>query len=76
MTLNDLAVLYRVQVRYEEADVIYGRALAIFEHALGASHFKVLTCLKNYAALLRAMNRPEEADALEARISRLPIALS
>ena len=42
---------------------MYRRALAIFERSLGAKHPKVITCLKNHAALLHAMKRPGDGTS-------------
>jgi hypothetical protein len=60
-------VLYRRQGKYDQAEPLYQRALAIREKALGPEHPHTASLLKNYAALLRAMERDEEAAVLEAR---------
>ncbi len=39
----------------------------IFEQALEPGHPKIITCLENYARLLRKTNRMPEALELEAR---------
>ena len=65
--LNNLAVLYRVQGRYADAEPLYKRALAIREKALGAEHPNVAQSLENYAALLRETGRTAEADKMAAR---------
>ena len=49
--LNNLAELYRAQVRFAEAEPLYKRALAIKEKALGLEHPSVATGLNNLAAL-------------------------
>jgi tetratricopeptide (TPR) repeat protein len=66
-SLCGLAGLYRVQGRYGEAEPLFRRALAIFETCLGPTHPKVVTCLQNYAQLLRDTQRRIEALVLEAR---------
>ena len=53
--------------RLDDAEQFYGRALGNFERTLGPRHPKVATCLSNYAALLRAMNRVPQARVLERR---------
>jgi tetratricopeptide (TPR) repeat protein len=53
MTLNNLAVFYKSQQKFEEAASFYRRALAIFEATLSPSHPKLLTCRENYERLLR-----------------------
>ena len=47
--LNNLAVVYWNQGRYEEALKAYGRALAIREKALGPEHPEVAQTLNNLA---------------------------
>ena len=64
--LNNLAVIYCRQEKYAEAKpASYGRAVAIWEKALGPKHPNVAQCLKSYAILLRVMGRPEEAASLK-----------
>jgi tetratricopeptide (TPR) repeat protein len=67
MTLSNLAVLYKSLSRYAEAEALYQRALPLFEQALGPSHPHVETCLRNYARLLRDMQRRAEARTFETR---------
>jgi hypothetical protein len=57
MTLNNLAVLSKSRGRYVEAEAMYRRAIAIFEQLLDASHPKVISCRKNFASLMRKMER-------------------
>ena len=66
-SLHNLAGLYKAQGRYAEAESLYKRALAIFEHALGPEHPHVAASLENYAALLRETARADEAERMEAR---------
>lgn len=40
--LNNLAMLYHVQGKYEEAEKLYGRALAILETILGIEHSLIM----------------------------------
>ena len=60
--LNDTAYYLYERARYEEAEPLYRRALAIFEKALGPEHPDVVTVKENYAFMLnetgRAMKRP------------------
>jgi tetratricopeptide (TPR) repeat protein len=67
-SLNSLGVLYADEGKYAKAEPLYRRALAIREKVLGPEHPDVVTCLENYASLLRAMDRPREAESLEARV--------
>jgi tetratricopeptide (TPR) repeat protein len=66
-SLNNLAVLYRDQGRYAQAEPLFQRALAIWEKALGPEHPNVATALENYARLFREMKRGAAARELEAR---------
>jgi tetratricopeptide (TPR) repeat protein len=66
-SLNNLALLYKVQGKYAEAEPLYKRSLAIREKALGPEHPNVATALENYAALLRETGRNAEAHRLDAR---------
>jgi hypothetical protein len=53
--------------RYSEAELLYARALAIREKALGSEHPDLATSLENYAELLQATARTDEAERMEAR---------
>ncbi len=70
---NNLGELYRLQGRCAEAEPLYKRALAIKEKVLGPEHPEVATSLSNlglllnYSVLLRATNRSDEAERMEAR---------
>jgi tetratricopeptide (TPR) repeat protein len=66
-SLNNLALLYKAQSRYADAEPLYQRALGIFEKNPGPEHPDVATSLENYAALLRDTGRGTEAEELEAR---------
>ena len=65
--LNNLAVLYKIQGLFEEAEPLYKRSLAISEKALGPEHPNVAQSLENYAALLRETGRASKAEKLEVR---------
>jgi tetratricopeptide (TPR) repeat protein len=65
--LNQAGFYLFERARYPEAEPLYGRALAIYEKALGPEHPDVARVLENYAILLRSMDRPEEAEPLETR---------
>jgi tetratricopeptide (TPR) repeat protein len=74
-SLNNLAELYRAQGKYEQAEPLYQRSLAIWEKALGPEHPNVATALQNYAVLLRRANRGPEAEKPEARAKRIRVLL-
>ena len=65
--LNNLAMLYRAQRRYAEAEPLQKRALAISEKALGPEHPAVGTSLNNLALLYKAQGRYAEAEPLQKR---------
>lgn len=68
-TVNSLCLLAlgcRRQCNYTEAEDLYKRALRIFED-YGSKSIQVTACLENYSALLREMNRMDEADQLTLR---------
>ena len=65
--LNNLALLYKSQGRYFEAEPFYKRSLGIYEKAIGPEHPNVAKSLENYAALLERTNREVEAATMEAR---------
>ena len=65
--LHNLAQLYRALHKRADAEVMYERALRIWEKSLGKHHPKVAAVLENYALLLTEMRRSAEADRLVAR---------
>ncbi len=66
-SLNNLAVLYRAQGKYAEAESLLKRALAILEKALGPEHPRVATALNNLALVYKAQGRYTEAEPLQKR---------
>ncbi len=58
--------LYRCAGKYDEAEPLYRRALAIKEKALGPQHPNTATSINNLAELLRSQGASEHpaADAL------------
>jgi tetratricopeptide (TPR) repeat protein len=67
-TLNNLAGLLETLSRYEEAEPLYRRSLAISEAAYGPDHPSVAVTLNNLAGLLDAMGRHDEAEELRKRL--------
>jgi tetratricopeptide (TPR) repeat protein/CHAT domain-containing protein len=63
VALNSLAVVYKAQGKYGEAEELYKRDLAISEKALGTSHPHVAQTLNNLANL--NSNQGKYADAIE-----------
>jgi len=65
--LNNLALVYREQGKYAEAEPLYQHSLTILEKVLGPEHPYVAGSLENYAALLREMGRGDVVANMEAR---------
>ena len=63
-SLNNLALLYRDQGKYAEAEPLCKRALVIREQALGPDHVDVATSLNNLAGLYSAQGEYAEAEPL------------
>ena len=63
-TLNDLALVYRDQGKYGEAEALFKRALTIREKALGASHPHVGQTLSNLGLVYRDQGKYVEAEEL------------
>jgi tetratricopeptide (TPR) repeat protein len=54
-SLNNLAVLYRNQGKYSEAEPLYLDALAMSERTLGANHPNTITVRNNLRRLQQQM---------------------
>lgn len=64
-----LANVYREQGRYEEAETLYKEALEIRANVLPKEHVELVDAVREYAVLLRMLDRDAEARALEARFA-------
>jgi tetratricopeptide (TPR) repeat protein len=60
-TVNNIAGLLRNQGKYEDALLLYQRALAIWEKALRPNHPNTATSMNNMAELLRSQVKYEDA---------------
>ena len=60
----NLADLYRILDRYEEAEPMFKRALAIFEKVLGREHRGVAMSLNGLAQLYVTTGHYEEAESM------------
>ena len=67
VALDYLALSYREQGRYVEAEQLLKRSLMIRKQALGPDHPAVALSLENYAGQLRDTGRDARAARLEAR---------
>ena len=63
-SLNNLAVLYKTQGKYAEAEQLYKQSLEIREKALGPKHSDVAQSLNNLAEVYRAQGKYTEAEPL------------
>jgi len=59
-SLNGQAGLYQDQGKYEEAEPLYQRALAIYEQVLGATHPSTRIVQRNYALFLQRFSPYDE----------------
>ena len=66
-SLNNLALLYATQGKYDQAEPLYKRSLAIREKALGPHHPDVAASLNNVAELYRAQGKYDQAEPLYQR---------
>lgn len=64
LSLNNLALVYYAQHRYDEAEPLYQRAITITERALGPDHPNLAASLGNLAELYRKQERYVEAEPL------------
>jgi len=63
-SLDDLAMLYRLQGHYEEAEPLNLQALELRRSLLGEQHFAVAGSLNNLALLYKSQGRYEKAEPL------------
>jgi CHAT domain-containing protein/Tfp pilus assembly protein PilF len=63
-SLNNLALLYKTQGRYTEAEPLFIQALDMRKKLLGAEHPDVATSLNNLALLYKTQGRYTEAEPL------------
>ncbi|HJY83424.1 MAG TPA: tetratricopeptide repeat protein, partial [Candidatus Binatia bacterium] len=59
-----LAALLDGQGKYDEAEPLYRRALAVFEKTFGPQHYEVAVNCNNLAALCHAKGNDAEAEQL------------
>ncbi len=57
LSLNNLAMLYQDQGKYEQAEPLLQQALAMRQRVLGEEHPQSLTLAENYSYLLEEMKR-------------------
>jgi tetratricopeptide (TPR) repeat protein len=68
---NALGALYHLAERLDDAALVYGRALRVFEEYYGPDHFEVAMTCANLAVLTGDEGRYEEAESLGRRSLRI-----
>ena len=69
--MNQLAVSWRAQGRYDEADRAYREALTVYEAANGPDDPKVAVALSNLGDILRRRGREHAAEPVYRRAARI-----
>jgi tetratricopeptide (TPR) repeat protein len=69
--LNQLAILYGYEGKYEKSEALYKQILEICENSQEISKSDVIAYLENYASLLHRMKRDGDAINLEKRAKNL-----
>jgi tetratricopeptide (TPR) repeat protein len=62
--MDNLALLYYSQSRYEEAEPLHLKCLDVSRVKLGEDHPKTLSSMNNLAMLYKSQGRYEEAESL------------
>jgi len=70
-TLNNLALLYDSQGRYDQAEPLYLQALELRKRLLGEEHPDVATSINNLALLYKSQGRYDQAEPLYLRALEL-----
>jgi len=69
--LNNLGLLYVLSKRYEEAQKVYQRSLAIRIKAFGETDPAVAETMGGYASALRGLHHDAEAKQMEDRLQAI-----
>ena len=72
--LNNLAIVYKSEGKYADAERLYQRALAILRKARGANHPDVATLLSNLAFVYDLQGRYADAERLSRTTPSSPYA--
>ena len=67
-SLNNLALLYYSQGKYEEAETLFKRAIKVSEEVLGANHPYTAQSLSSLAIFYDNQGRYEEAEVLREKL--------
>ena len=71
MSLSSLALVFETRKEYTKALPLVKQALTIREEVFGVDQLRIVPSLKQYAGLLRLLNRIEEAEQIDARRARI-----
>jgi hypothetical protein len=63
--LHNLATLFHVQRKYDDAETYYQRGMTMKQRLFGPNHPETLSILKSYANLLKSTHREEQARHLD-----------
>ena len=74
-TMNDLAILYRKQLLYNEVENLLIEPVKGRCHKLGDTHTHTLESLENLIALYQAWNKPEKAKAWRAKLLQIEVVI-
>ncbi len=69
--INNLALLYEIQGRYGEAELLLKKALRLREMVLGREHPDTLSSINGLALLYNSQGRYEKAEPLFKRALQL-----
>ena len=70
-TTTDLAMLYKEQVRYDEAEPLLLEAIQGRRLKLGDTHPRTLESLNNLIDLYESWNKPEKAKEWRAKLTQI-----
>lgn len=71
LVLHNLALLYDHQNKDEEAEKLYQQVLKIYRRTLPPDDPYLIGAQEDYAEFLRKTDRPEQGDAIEARVRQI-----
>ena len=63
-TMNNLAITYAMQDKYDDAEVLFKQCLDKSKAILGKNHPQTLGTINNLAAIYKSQGKYDEANAL------------
>jgi tetratricopeptide (TPR) repeat protein len=70
-TITNLATCYAAQAKYDQAEPLYQRALALFEQANWTEKPETLLTMQSYALLLKKTGRDTEASTMLEKVATI-----